>query len=332
MRKIFLPLVVLLLLLVAFPASAAATTISFDDAGNSILTANTHTFTGSITTPHYPQDLTYQYEVYLSNTGTLIDSSVWTQTISQGNWSIDNDYTFSGNFSFTAQFGTHTGPMTIYLEVLKNGTSVTREALQVYIRPIQVSLNQKNNLIITEQNYQFTGMVTSYTNTFALSYEVLNKDNNFIAQSSSTSPVTATQVSTSSYPFTYEVKFTVNFGDHTGAAKVTLKATDGTRTATNTIAVILDKDIETSPTQYGEFKNRGQLISYLVKQLKTLGYGNHKNLGQALKYALKHADFSTLTNTTKAREFLKEKVLKGTVRARKPGKRLCFLTTVHAKS
>ena len=318
MKKIFLLLVVIFLLLVALPASATGTTISFDDAQNTTLSANTHTFTGSISTSHHPDDLTYRYTVDIYNDETFIYSHVWTQSISEGNWSFDDDI-YSDTFSFTAWFGTHTGQMKVYLEVFKDGVRLTRQAIHVNVLPIQVSLNQRNNLVITERSYEFTGMVSSYTRKPDLSYTVLNEDDDVIAQSSS---VTVTQSSTSSDLYTYRVKFNVNFGDYTGAAKVTLKANDGTRTAMDTITVILDRDVETSPTQYGKFKNRGQLVSYLVQELKTNGYGNHKNLGQALKYAVQHVDFNNITSYQDANRFIRRIIRSTTVKSNKRGKQL----------
>lgn len=325
-NKFMIPLLITVFVMLALPALAStATTVTFDDASDKTIGTAQYTFKGTITTPEMPETLQYYFKVRRPEASTLIDHSMTNRnvTFSQTSWNNANGQ-YSNQFAFTANFGSNTGTMLVYLEVWKTDVLLASQVVRVNVAPIQLTITQQSNLSINQRNFEFTGTIQAYSNSPGLSYKVLDGNGNIIDQSSTSKPVVLTSwtYDPGTKLYSGNLKFTADFGSYTGAAQVVLQASDGTATATKAINVSVTGAPTTpvtpvAPVQISEFNNRGQLVSYLASQLKIRGYGNHKNKGQALKYCLRHPRISQVKTPAQADQFLTEKVLAVTTTARK---------------
>ncbi|MHB1420506.1 MAG: hypothetical protein ACYCX4_13140 [Bacillota bacterium] len=138
-------------------------------------------------------------------------------------------------------------------------------------------------------------------------------NNNVIDQASTARPVVISpswlyDPATGLYENT--LQFTANFGNQTGKFDVVLEATRGTYKSTKHISV----QNTVTPQHLGQFKNHGQLVSYLTKELKQRGYtGKNYNHGQILKYCLKKFSYQNVT-VAEIKSYLGSTSFKNTLR------------------
>lgn len=316
MKKTVFMVALLFCLSLALPVLASSTSITFNDVNNTTITTPSHTFRGSIATGYLPQDLSFSFTVYQGDTDTIIDQSTTARPvhITNANWGYSNGL-YTNNFSFAPRFGTNTGTMTVYLEVWNGNTLIATRRLRINVLPIRLTMDQ-NDLTITGRSYEFTGSVRSHTRSVTATYKALDRRGNVIDQSSGTNPVRfGTWTTTSSELYNNTLAFTVDFGDYAGASRVVVEITDGQNTVTQTVSVTVQKTATPVTPQVSDFKNRGQLVSYLSQQLTIRGYGNHKNHGQALTYCQRHPDFAAITTKAQADQFLTRYVINNTTSA-----------------
>lgn len=294
--------IILILFILVIPVSASTnTTIEFTQPANTVISNLSAEFTGKITTPQKPVNPSYFYVVYQENNNNVLDGS--TEVTVNNNWTYNkNTRLYENDFSFTTRLSNYVGPARVHLTMSQNNSILSESHVIVYAQPVLLTFKEKDNLAIAGNTHTFTVYAESEVLTYpTYSFEVLDTANKRI-NSATLSRQSNWSWDSNSGTYKQTLQFTADFGSYTGPAKVVVQASDN-RTYSIGLSVRVGEE-HIARLQRTEFKNHGQLVSYLTHHLRLRGYGAHKNHGQALIQCLKDVESLNLRTHAQVDRYL----------------------------
>lgn len=302
MKRLITVAIILLVIIAAIPAVVLAnTTIAFTQPTSTVINSNTAEFSGTITISEAPPaDLFYVYKVFSGDTNIILNQSTRTNPVTVNDSWTRTGRLFNNEFAFTADFQEYIGPARVRLEIWQGSNLFAEKEIAVDVRPVKLTFKEPNNLVIYDDSFRFTAYTESLLEVNLLyKFKVLDAANNIIQEGTLIQPDWVHYVD-GLYKNT--LQFTTNFRSYKGRATIILEATSRYQTYSTRLSVNVVE--EYTKQQTTPFKNYGEKISYLARQLRFYGYGPHRNHGQAMKACLTDAEFRSFTTPGQVDSFL----------------------------